>query len=449
MVKHTRTRPRLKFTGGGRGLAVHAGARLLADLADGTGLTAALSEAMDGTKQRDRGHDRGRVLADAAVMIADGGEAICDIAALAGQPRLFGEVASPSTLCRTLDAAAARVEAIKAARAVARRRVWAAGADPGFYVIDIDATLVESHSDKQAAAGTYKGGFGFHPLMAYLDATGEALAGLLRPGNAGSNTAADHIAVLDDALAQLPVDPHSAEVIARADSAGCTHAFLEACRAREVRFCVGHPLSIDIAQIITQVPDKLWQPALSADGSELRDHAEVAEITALTDLSNHPGGTRMIARREHPHPGAQLSFCDSAGRRLQVLVTDIADNEDNGTDIAYIEALHRGRGRAERQISDHKNTGLAKLPSQSLAINCVWLQMSLAAHDLLAWTRLLALDGDLAEAEPKRLRHCLLHTAARLTRTGRQHIAKLADDWPWTPDLITAFDRVHNLPLLI
>lgn len=362
---------------------------------------------------------------------------------------MFGEVASPATLWRTLDAAGARVEQIKAARAQARRRVWAAGADPGFYVIDIDATLVESHSAKQGAAGTYKGGFGFHPLVAYLDATGEALAGLLRPGNAAANNAADHIAVLDDALAQIPVDPHHTEVIARADTAGCTHAFLQTCHRRKVRFCVGHKLTINIAQIITQVPDKWWQPALSADGTELRDHAEVAEITELAEVSNWPEGTRMIARREHPHPGAQLTFTDASGRRLQVLLTDIADNDHNGTDIAYIEALHRGRGRAEQQISDHKNTGLSKLPSQSLAINRVWLQLSLTAHDLLAWTRLLALNGDLAKAEPKRLRHCLLHTAARLTHTGRQRTAKLSDDWPWTPNLITAFDRVHNLPLLI
>ena len=449
MVKCTGTRPRLKFTGGGRGLAVHAGARLLADLADNTGLTAALSEAMAGVKVRDRGHDRGRVLADAAVMVADGGEAICDIAALAGQPRLFGEVASTSTLWRTLEAAGGRVEEIKAARAAARAAAWAAGADPGFYVVDIDATLVESHSDKEHAAGTYKGGFGFHPLMAYLDATGEALAGVLRPGNAGSNTAADHIEILDDALAQLPVDPHHTEVTARADTAGCTHGFLQACRERGVKFCVGHRLSIDVAQIITEIPDECWQPALSSDGAELVERADVAEITEFVDLSHWPERTRMIARREHPHPGAQLSFCDAAGRRLQVLLTDVADNPADGTDVAYIEALHRGRGRAERQISDHKNTGLAKLPSQSFAINCAWLQVSMAAHDLLAWTRLLALDGDLADAEPKRLRHCLLHTAARLTRTGRQRTAKLSDDWPWTPHLVTAFNRVHNLPLLI
>ena len=444
MVKHNGSRPRLGFTGGGRGLAVHAGTRLLVDLADDTGLTAALSEAMASTKVRDRGHDRGRVLVDAAVMIADGGEAVSDIAALGCQRGLFGEVASLSTLWRTLDAAGGRVEQIKAARAAARRAVRAAGADPGFYVIDIDATLVDSHSNKQGAAGTCRGGFGFHPLMAYLDATGEALAGLLRPGNAGSNTATDHIEVLDDALEQIPVDPRKVEVVVRADSAGCTQAFLKACRERQVRFCVSHPLSIDIAAAVTEIGDKHWQPAVSADGSELRDHAEVTEITEHVDLSGRPDNCRMIARREDPHPGARLTFTDTRGRRLQVLITDLAD-----TDIAYIEALHRGRGRAEQQIRDNKATGLAELPSHSFATNSAWLQLSMTAHDLLAWTRLLTLDGDLATAEPKRLRYCLLHTAARLTYTGRRRYARLADDWPWTPHLITAFQRVHNLPLLI
>ena len=452
MVKRISTRPRLGFVGGGRGLASHVGARLLADLADNVGLTAALSVAMAGSKQRDRGHDRGRVLVDAAVMVADGGDAIGDIAAMAAQPRLFGEVASPSTLWRTLAAAGEhRVGRLKAARAAARRAVWAAGGDPGFYVVDIDATLVDSHSDKQGAAGTYKGGYGFYPLMAYLDATGECLAGLLRCGNAGSNTASDHVEVLGDALAQIPVDPRDTEVTVRADSAGCTREFLEACRSDGVRFCVGHPLSIDIAQKILEMPEGCWQPALSADGAEPREHAEVAEITDAADLSHWPEGTRMIARREDPHPGAQLTFTDAAGRRLQVLITDIADNADDGTDIAYIEALHRGRGRAERQICDHKATGLAKLPSHSFAINCAWLQITMCAHDLLAWTRQLALDGDLAKAEPKRLRHCLLHTAGRLVRTGRQNLCRLPDDWPWTPHLLTAHERIHNLnlPLLI
>jgi hypothetical protein len=280
------------------------------------------------------------------------------------------------------------------------------------------------------------------PLLAYLDATGEALAGVLRPGNAGSGTAADHVAVLDDALTQLPVDPADVQVIARADSAGWSHGFVEHCRSRQVRFVIGHRLDIDVANVLVEVPESAWQPAISADGTEWRDYAEVVEITDRVDLSGWPHRCRMIARREDPHPGAQLTFTDVDGHRFQVFVTDLPD-----TDIAYLEALYRGRGRAERQICDTKATGLTNLPSHSFAINTVWLQLTLIAHDLLVWTRLLTLDGDLATAEPKRLRYCLLHTAGHIITTGRRRICRLPATWPWTTDLVGAFTRVHSLPL--
>lgn len=445
MVNRRRCRPALNITGDGKGLANHAGARLLADLADAVGLTAALSMAMAPTKQRRSGHDRGDVLVDLAVAIADGSEAISDLATLRDQPDVFGTVASHPTVWRTLeavdDAALAR---IKTARAEARSRAWAAGADPGFYVIDIDATLVNAHSDKEHAAPTWKRGFGFHPLLAYLDATGEALAGVLRPGNAGSGTAVDHVSVLADALAQLPIDPASVEVTVRADSAGWSHGFVDACRKRNVRFVIGHQLSVDIASVLVDVPESEWQPAISADGTEWRDHAEVVEITHLVGdvFAGWPDRCRMIARREEPHPGAQLTFTDIDGHRFQVFATDLPDD-----DIAYLEALYRGRGRAERQICDSKATGLANLPSHSFAINHAWLQLVLCAHDLLAWCRLLALDGDLATAEPKRLRYCLFHTAARITTTGRRSTCRLAKTWPWTDDLVRAFTRVQQLRL--
>lgn len=436
-------RPGLKVSADGANVVSHAGVRLLADLADACGLSTGLSVAMAPTKQRRRGHDRGRVLLDVALSIADGGEAISDLATLRNEPTLFGEVASDSTAWRTLDAVdAAALERIAVARAEARRRVWAAGADPGFYVIDFDGTLVTAHSDKDGAAPTYKRGFGFHPLLAFLDATGEALAGILRPGNAGSNTAADHVDLLAMALEQLPVDPATVEVVARADSAALTHGFVDACRDAHVRFSIGHDLTEPIRNACLQVPSGRWRPAITADGSDERDHADVAEITDLVNLSRWPSGTRAILRREEPHPGAQLTFSDIDGRRFQVFITDQTD-----ADIAYLEALQRGRGRAEKLICNAKDTGLTNLPSADFAINHAWLTVALIAHDLLAWCRLVALDGELARAEPKRLRYCLLHTAGVIARSGRRTRLRLATGWPWVNELVTAFERIRLLRL--
>jgi hypothetical protein len=249
---------------------------------------------------------------------------------------------------------------------------------------------------------------------------------------------------LDAALAQLPVDPTEVEMIARADSAGCSHGFLDACRTRHVRFVVGHRLTAEIAQILVAAPKRRWTPAVSPDGTELREHAQVIEITDHIDLSGWPAGTRMIARREPAHPGAQLTFSDIDGHRYQVMITDLADG-----DIAYLEALYRGRGRVEQRICDAKDTGLANLPSASFAINQAWLTLVLCAQDLLRWTQLLTLDSDLARAEPIRLRYTLLHTAGIIATSGRQRLLRLADDWPFTDQLIAAFERLHALPLRI
>lgn len=441
MVKRNRRHRRLKVTADGRGVVCHAGTRLLSDLADQLGLTDGLSVAMAPTKQRRRGHDRGQVLTDVAVMIAGGGTAISDLAVLRDQPDLFGEVASTPTAWRTLEAvddpALAR---IADARAAARRRVWAAGADPGFYVIDFDATLITSHSDKAGAEPTYKRGFGFHPLLAFLDGTGEALAGILRPGNAGSNTAADHITVLAMALAQLPINPAEVEVVARADSAGLTHGFIDACVASSVRFSVGHDLTEPVRTACLAIPTRAWKPAITADGSDYRDDADIAEITAMVNLDRWPAGTRMIVRREIPHPGAQLTFTDIDGRRFQAFITNQTD-----PDIAYLEALQRGRGRAEKLICNLKDTGCTNLPSADFKINAAWLTTALIAHDLLVWMRHLCLDGDLAKAEPKRLRYTLLHAAGLIARTGRQTRLRIAAGWPWSQQLVDAFDRCHRL----
>jgi len=443
-MKRNPSRPSVSVTTGGKGVVAHAGARLLCDLADELGLTEGLSVAMAPTKKRRRGHDRGQVLTDLAVAIADGATTITDLRVLANQPSLFGEVASTATAWRTLesvdDACLAR---IAMARADARRAAWEAGLDPGFYVIDIDGTLVNSHSEKEGAAATYKRGFGFYPLMAYLDATGEALAALLRPGNAGSGTAADHVEILDAALFQLPVDPADDEVIVRADSAGCSHGFLDACREHKVRFIVGHSLTADIAAVLMALPESRWQAAITADGTDERDHAEVAEITELVDVSGWPDGTRMIARREEAHPGAQLTFTDIDGHRYQVFLTDHPE-----ADVCFLEGVYRGRGRCECAIRDSKDTGLANLPSAEFAINVAWLVEVLIASDLLAWTKGLCLQGELAHAEPKRLRYTLLHTAGVIVRSARRTTVRIAEGWPWADDLVAAFGRLPNWSLV-
>jgi hypothetical protein len=439
-MQRNAARPNIVVTTGGKGVAAHAGARLLCELADELGLREGLSEAMAPTKKRRRGHDRGRVLVDLAVAIADGATTISDLAVLADQPALFGDVASVPTTWRALEAIdEAAQERIAAARATARANAWAAGLDPGFYVIDLDATLVGAHSEKQGAAPNYKHGFGFAPLMAFLDATGELLAARLRPGNAAPGNAEDHVIVLDDALAQLPVDPHRSEVIARTDAAGCSHAFTEACRQRGIRFVVGHKLSAELAAVVINVPKNRWKRAISADGAQERDSGEVAEITDLVDLSRWGEDTRMITRRELPHPGAQLTFSDVEGYRYQVFITN--HQED---DICFLDALYRGRGRCERRICDAKDTGLTNLPSASFAINAAWLTLVLIAGDLLVWLKGLCLDGELARAEPKRLRYALLHTAGVLVRSARRTTLRIAEGWPWADDLVAAFTRLPN-----
>jgi hypothetical protein len=380
MVNRSSDRPKLKVTADGTGVAAHAGSRLLADMADALGLSGGLSDAMAPTRQRRSAHDPGRVVVDLAVMVADGGTSLSDLKVLRHQPELFGNVASDPTAWRALDSIdPIRLAAIHAVRAAARRQAWAAGARPtkDFIVLDFDATLVTSHSEKEQAAPTYKQGFGHHPLMCFADATGEALAGLLRPGNAGSNTAADHVAVLDAALAQLPVktkkaDPENGEwMLARADSAGATHGFVDALRERGLEFSIGFAMDEAVREAVLGLGESAWVEAIRQD-MEVREGAEVAEITAHLDLSAWPEGTRAIVRREEPHPGAQLSFTDVDGHRFQVFICDSTD-----ADLSYLEARHRGHARVEDRIRNAKQTGLMNFPCHDFENNAAWLAVVL------------------------------------------------------------------------
>jgi Transposase DDE domain group 1 len=429
----------------GEGLVSHAGAALIAETADRLGLTSALDRELGDLFERTPTHSPGRVIRDLAVMLADGGAALCDLGAVRDQEALFGPVASDATAYRLIERIAAdpdALERIAAARAEARSRAWRRGARPRLIAIDLDATLLIAHSDKEGAAGNWKRGFGFHPMLAYLDGSEEALAGLLRPGNAGANTAQDKIAVLDAALAQLPRRVAAREtILVRADSAGATHELMDFCRDGRLRFSVGFDLTEPIRAAILALDQDAWVPALTQDGEPRDDGAWVAEITDDLDLSAWPAGSRVIVRRERPHPGAQLSFTDHDGHRFQAILTDQGD-----TDIAYLEARHRGHARVEDRIKAGKDTGMEKLPFRDFAMNAIWLELSLIAQDLLAWTKALALDGELARSEPKRLRHRLLHVAGRLAFHARQAILHLDHDWPWANELAAAFARLAALP---
>src|SRR6266513_2358381 len=314
-VKATKWRPALKVTADGKGLATHAGSRLLAEMADRSGLTDALSEALAPMCKRRRRHDPGKVISDLAVTIAGGGDALANLLGLRLQADVFGAVASVPTAFRVIDAIDdTLLAAIRAARSKVRRSVWGAGLNPvtehGYVTLDFDATLLDAHSDKQYAAPTYKKGYGFFPLGTWLDNTSEALAGILRPGNAGANTAADHIEVLDLALAQLPVAPRGIDpvngvaMLARADSAGCTHEFLNALRRYGIEYSVGFDVTEAVQVAILDVPPDAWVEAIDQDCA-LRGGAGVAELTDLLDLSAWPVGTRAICRREGPHPLCQ------------------------------------------------------------------------------------------------------------------------------------------------
>jgi hypothetical protein len=485
----------LQVTADGTGIVSHAGVALIRALADNTGLTAGLSGAL--ASRRLLVHDRGRVLADLACAIADGGEVISDFRVIGDQEELFGLVASVPTVWRTLDEIARggqrALGKITAAVNAARRRAWAQiaarhGAIPGIRVADqtlegvtcirLDATVVTCHSDKDGAEPNFKG-FGLHPLLAYCDNTGEPLAAMLRPGSAGSNTAADHLAVLDAAIAALPPG-FRRRLMVTCDGAGASHDLitrLDTLAARpgyQVIYSVGWELGAREKAAITAVPEQAWQIAVDERG-EVRERraegacadvhcghrrcwieeAHVTELTGLLregpagdQLATWPATMRVFARRERPHPGAQLTLFEAEdGWRYTLWVTNRpASTRGWLGQPAYIDAAHRVHARVEDAIRTGKDCGIGKYPSTSLAMNKAWQAAALTAATLLAWLKLLALDGTLARAEPKTLRYRILHAAARLTRGGRQRRLNIAATWPWAADIITAWDRISALP---
>jgi hypothetical protein len=456
----------LSVTCDGSGVVAHAGSVALRLLADRTGLTGALSAAMH-RRSFTPVHDRGRVLADVAVMLADGGEAIGDTDVLRHQASVLGPAASPPTAWRTLDEMTpARLGRVQTARARVRRHVWSqlsggvpasrvAGTslDLGVIVLDVDATVVVAHSEKENASPTFKRTFGFHPIGVWCDNTQEFLAARLRPGNAGSNTATDHIAVLSDAIAQIPA-AHRRRLLIRSDGAGASHALLDwltaqdRVRGRRLEYSVGFAVTEHVRTAIKLVPTKAWSPAVDADGG-VRDGGDVAELTGLLErqvLAAWPAGMRVIVRRERPHPGAQLSlFEERDGHRYQAFVTNTGVGQ-----LGFLEARHRAHARVEDRIRHAKDSGLGRFPSRAFTINQAWLAAVTIAADLVAWTRLLALAGDAhvpAACEPKALRYRLLHVPARLTRSARRRRLRIPATWPWATSIAAVFARIAAIPL--
>jgi hypothetical protein len=462
-VKNIGLYPRVRTDTAGSSVVSQAGAVALVETVRAAGLDRGLSQALAGWRKPLARHDPGKIVTDLAIALALGGDCLADVAVLRAEPGVFGPVASDPTVSRLVDALAAdadrALKAIDAARAAARARVWseagehgpdhgASAEDP--VVIDVDATLITAHSDKEQAAPTFKRGFGFHPLLAFADhgadGTGEPLSFVLRKGNAGSNTAADHISVLRQAFAQLPghTPGHrpGKQVLVRADGAGGTHELLNWLSGQRVQYSVGFSLPDTFTDRL-RLLDKAdqWQPAYDGDG-QIRPGAFVAEATGLLNLTAWPGGMRVIIRKERPHPGAQLRLTDHDGNRI----TAFATNTTRGQ-LADLELRHRRRARCEDRIRTAKDTGLRNLPLHDFNQNRIWLAITALALELTAWLQMLAFtDHPARRWEPKRLRLRIFSIAARIAAHGRTRRLHLSTHAPWAATLITGIDRLHLIP---
>jgi hypothetical protein len=485
----------LEVSGGGQGVVSHAGLALLRRLAGKAGLTGGLSRALAST--RILVHDRGRVLADLACAIADGARVISDFRVMSDQGELFGLVASVPAAWRTLKEiarAGARVDKRLTAAVNAARHAWAQviarhGALPGVRLADrtlegvtcirLDATVIAAHSDKELAEANYKG-YGHHPLIGVCDNTGgEPLAWMLRRGSAGSNTAADHTALADAAIAALP-PAFRRRLMVTCDGAGASHGLVEhldklaARPGYQLTYSVGWVLGEREKVALRLVPEQAGQIAIDGRG-EVRERraddacgngqcahracwieeAHVTELTSLLrerpdgdQLRGWPATMRVFARRGRPHPGAQLTLFEAGdGWRYSLRAT----NRPAATrgwlgQSAYIDAAHRVQARVEDAIRAGKQAGLGHFPSFDFKVNAAWLTAAMIASILLAWLKLLALDGDLAKAEPKTLRYRVLHAAARLVRGGRRRRLKIQATWPWAEAITAAWQRIDALP---
>ena len=445
------------------------GALLIREAIRVAGLDRGLSTALTSWRWDRAQHDPGKVLLDVATAVALGGDCLADVAAVRAQPELFGNVASDPTVSRIFTALAGDVEeavaAIRQVHADARAAVWGrrrplAGTPGkragGQVIVDLDATLVTAHSDKEGAEPTYKRGYGFHPMCAFVDhgehGTGEVLAIDLRPGKASPWNSADHLTTLNNALAQLP-EHERTQVLVRADTGACSKAFLHHITDLGLEYSVGFMATDTVKAAIEAIPEQAWRAAVDGDG-EPRDGAQVAELTAWmptpfreTYRSAHhkwPPGMRVIARRERPHPGAQLRLTDHNGWRITCFATNTPRSAR--WRLADLEVRHRQRARCEDRIRGLKDTGMRNLPFHDYAKNRIWMEVVALAADLLTWTQNLAFDETepARRWEPKRLRFRILAVAGRIIRTGRRRRLRLPRDWPWNQLIDTGWTTLRT-----
>lgn len=434
---------------------------LLASTADAVGVADAIDAGLAEWQNPNLLHTTGNTMTSLALALALGGDDANDVDLLGPlvATGLVDQVPSDSTVHRRHKELAdhddeddrAGTTAVLAGMKTARQAAWAAcgaqnpaaaaSADAPL-VLDLDATEILSHSDKEKAAPTWKKHYGFHPLAAIIDhgdgLTGEPAAVLLRPGNAGSNTAADHITVLDQAVSALPehADGHEwdTRLQVRTDAAGGSQSFLNHLNDQGLAYSIGFPVTWQIGEIASTLGDPVKQGIIRPDGT-VTDPGDgyVADITSRmrswageplgTDLDNYPDDTRIIIRVEHPASGAQLRITDVDGRRVQAFVTNRPGHANR------LDVLHRGRGRCEQRIRDLKDCGLGKLPHESFRMNQTWCHVAVLAMSLVTWAGLVTAAGSTAAQqrrsrwwvwEPKTLRARMLSIAAIVVRHARR-----------------------------
>ncbi len=471
---------------GGAGTVAAAGVVLPRLLADRLGLCTGLAAVVARAGFVPLRH-RGRALVDAACSLAAGATCLSDVEAMTAQEEIFGPGggASDTTILRVLDELAGRLRAdglpgrrLARATAASRAKAWAgvvdrhgqlpavtvagtkltrpvtdAGASPiPVLVVRLDATLLDAVSTKEQAAGTFKQGYGFHPLTAWCTNIGDSLAVQLRPGNAGSFTASDHLAVLDAAIAQIPAE-WRADVLVTIDGAGASHEIIDhltgcntaARHGRRVEYSIGWPVDERTLGAIGVLGEGDWGEALHTDGA-VDPGAQVAELTGILRGGGHdrlatwPADLRIVARRVPRPAGKPAKLGEDADWEYGAFATNTPTGQ-----LQWLDARHRTQAHVEDRVKQLKACGARNLPSIDYDRNAAWLQLAALATSLTAWLRHLALDGDLAKASTKTLRFRLLSAPARLITHARRKILKVPPGWAWAGDLAAAWDRLQAL----